>query len=43
MSRTDRVLRSSSELHTKRRRNEMPRYLLVVNFEGGVIETPMEE
>src|SRR6266508_3279982 len=29
--------------HTARRRSEMTRYLLVVNFEGGVVETPMEE
>jgi hypothetical protein len=24
-------------------RRVMPRYLLVVNFEGGVVDTPMEE
>jgi hypothetical protein len=28
---------------TKRRRSEMTRYLLVVNFESGVVDTPMEE
>jgi hypothetical protein len=26
-----------------RRRSEMTRYLLAVNFEGGVVDTPMEE
>jgi hypothetical protein len=27
----------------QRRRSEMTRYLLAVNFEGGVLDTPMEE
>jgi hypothetical protein len=46
MSRTDGVLRSIHDrpkVGTAERRSEMTRYLLVVNFEGGVVETPMEE
>src|SRR5262245_42716932 len=46
MSRTSRVLRFSrdrAKLGTPRRRSEMARYLLGVNFEGGVVDTPMEE
>src|SRR5437867_4993847 len=27
----------------EKRRREMPRYLLVVNFEGGVVDTPPQE
>jgi hypothetical protein len=47
MSRTDGVLRSTGDRATlgthPERRREMTRYLLVVNFEGGVVDTPMEE
>ena len=48
MSRTGDVLRShgdSAKLGTQRRErgSEMTRYLLAVNFDGGVVETPMEE
>jgi len=46
MSRNDDVLRSngeSADVGTQRRRSDMTRYLLAVNFEGGVVDTPMEE
>jgi hypothetical protein len=44
MSRTDRLLRSPDDnVEPKRGDGEMARYLLVVDFQGGVCETPMEE
>jgi hypothetical protein len=46
MSRTEIRLRSTGDrakLGTSTERSDMTRYLLVVNFEGGVAETPMEE
>jgi hypothetical protein len=47
MSRRDDVLRSNGDRAKvgtpPREEEEMARYLLAVNFEGGVVETPMEE
>src|SRR6478609_7807579 len=44
MSRTDWLLRSPDDnVEPKRGDGEMARYLLVVDFQGGVCETPMEE
>src|SRR5262245_21027634 len=49
MSRIVGRLRSPGErcqaegLTARKTEDEMARYLLVVNFEGGVVETPMEE
>jgi len=45
MSRTNDVLRSIDDSATLSARNKelRMRYLLAVNFDGGVIQTPMEE
>ena len=44
MIRVLRSYRDSAKIGAhQRRRSEMTRYLLVVNFEGGVVDTPMEE
>src|SRR2546428_611262 len=46
MSRTDGLVRSHDDArigtHPKTR-SQIMRYLLIVNFEGGVVDTPMEE